>query len=328
MPATCSYTVVDFAWIALQPSAIPGNQGAVLVHHVVTLALLAFPLCYPQLCLFACWDILAEFNTWFRILRRVLLGQHWQRLLALLYWATFFALRMVLYPLLLVYMYLEMRKVGPLWPGQKIYVATGLLGHQLQQHTLRVHVCVGIHVQERGLYKTVCPIDLGLAPVLQGYSMWQLLLVFGCQVFLIGFNVAILWLEVSGWLRRAAVPAPQAGAPAALSSSLFAGRWQRILSAALRAWFGAWPSERGNQQDRKRRGLDVEASVGASSLQRRSAVLSRQLVRRHQGMMLTRLQRKVPTAACGPTHRRFEPVARIASVPTQTKPSYFLPPLL
>lgn len=126
----CRYTLGDYIWIWLQPAAVPANRtvrSAILVHHIVTLALLAFPLRYPALRVFACWDTLAEINTFLRILRRVLWPK-WQRLVGMLYWSTFVAFRGVLYPYLLVRFYYEMQVGEESGDREMCYRETSYIG--------------------------------------------------------------------------------------------------------------------------------------------------------------------------------------------------------
>lgn len=106
------YIVADFAWILIEPDAVPSMPNVILLHHFVTFVLLCFPLQYPHLARYTCWDGICEINTFFLIARR-----QWKSVrgpFSFLYWATFFPLRIVLYPLMLVYFYHEM-KSHALW---------------------------------------------------------------------------------------------------------------------------------------------------------------------------------------------------------------------
>ncbi len=101
------YIVADFTWILVEPSAVPSLPNIILLHHVVTFILLCFPLRYPALGTFTCWDGICEINTFFLIARR-----QWRTgrgALTFLFWATFFPLRIFLYPLMLVRMYQQMQ---------------------------------------------------------------------------------------------------------------------------------------------------------------------------------------------------------------------------
>jgi hypothetical protein len=102
------YIVADFAWILVEPTAVPSLPNVILLHHVVTFILLCFPLKYNHLALFTCWDGICEINTFFLIARR-----QWKTLrrpLSFLYWATFFPLRIFLYPYMLTVFYSSMKQ--------------------------------------------------------------------------------------------------------------------------------------------------------------------------------------------------------------------------
>ena len=95
-----AYIAFDFSWLYLYPSSVPSLCNVVLGHHLVTLALLSFPLRHKEFGHFTCWDGLTELNTWFMVFRRQ--SSHHRTLLHNLYWITFIPLRLVLYPGLLV----------------------------------------------------------------------------------------------------------------------------------------------------------------------------------------------------------------------------------
>lgn len=69
--------------------------------------LLLFPLRYPHLARFTCWDGLVELNTLCLIARRQL--RFGRGVTGPLYWASFFPLRMGLYPYLLLRFWQEMQ---------------------------------------------------------------------------------------------------------------------------------------------------------------------------------------------------------------------------
>lgn len=138
-----AYIVADFVWIWFERDAVPSLPNVILLHHAVTFALLCFPLRYPEeLAVFTCWDGLCEINTFFLIARR-----QWKPLrrpLSVLYWATFFPLRIFLYPFMLLRFYQQM----------------------------------------------------------QTHPVWEMLVVCGSQLLLIGFNVVLLALSAGNWRKR------------------------------------------------------------------------------------------------------------------------------
>lgn len=101
------YIVADFAWIFAEPNAVPSLPNVILLHHAVTFVLLCFPLQYTHLATYTCWDGICEINTFFLIARR-----QWKsvrRPFTILYWATFFPMRIFLYPYMLIVFYKEMQ---------------------------------------------------------------------------------------------------------------------------------------------------------------------------------------------------------------------------
>lgn len=50
-----AYVLADLVWLVVQPEAVPSLPNVIIAHHVVTFALLCFPLAYPTLAIFTCW---------------------------------------------------------------------------------------------------------------------------------------------------------------------------------------------------------------------------------------------------------------------------------
>lgn len=93
------YVLIDFIWLIVQPEAVPSLPNVILAHHVVTVALLYFPLRYNELGIYTCIDGLCEINTFFLIARR-----QWPKLkgtMDALYWITFIPSRTICYPVML-----------------------------------------------------------------------------------------------------------------------------------------------------------------------------------------------------------------------------------
>lgn len=97
------YVLVDFVWLVIQPDAVPSLPNVILVHHVVTLVLLYFPLKYNELAIYTCWDGLCEINTFFLIGRRQF--KSYRKLMDILYWVTFIPSRTIIYPIMLYEFY-------------------------------------------------------------------------------------------------------------------------------------------------------------------------------------------------------------------------------
>jgi hypothetical protein len=49
------YILMDFAWVAVEPDAVPSLPYVILLHHAVTVVLLSFPLRYAHLAKYTCW---------------------------------------------------------------------------------------------------------------------------------------------------------------------------------------------------------------------------------------------------------------------------------
>ena len=66
------YIAMDTCWIVLSPSAVPRFAGAIVFHHLVTLAILYHPLMHEEYHIETCRDGIVELNTFFLIARRQL----------------------------------------------------------------------------------------------------------------------------------------------------------------------------------------------------------------------------------------------------------------
>ena len=76
-PAICTkvftgYIAVDTVWIVLSPTAVPRFAGAIVLHHLLTLAILYHPLQHPEYDIETCRNGIVELNTFFLIVRRQL----------------------------------------------------------------------------------------------------------------------------------------------------------------------------------------------------------------------------------------------------------------
>lgn len=97
------YVLVDFVWLIIQPGAVPSLSPVILIHHVVTMILLYFPLKYNELAIYTCWDGLCEINTFFLIGRRHF--KSYRNMMDRLYWGTFIPSRIIIYPIMLYEFY-------------------------------------------------------------------------------------------------------------------------------------------------------------------------------------------------------------------------------
>ena len=65
-----TYITIDALWIVISPSAVPKHAWAIVLHHVLTFAILLHPLRYPEHAIETCRDGIVELNTFFLITRR------------------------------------------------------------------------------------------------------------------------------------------------------------------------------------------------------------------------------------------------------------------
>ena len=108
-----SYIVADLVWVWVEPGCLPSMPGTIMTHHLVTIILLLFPLRFPGFHHYTCWDAIVEINTFFMIARRQFPAQ--RKVLHWVYWVSFFPLRMVLYPYLVVHLYYALAVPGVPW---------------------------------------------------------------------------------------------------------------------------------------------------------------------------------------------------------------------
>lgn len=92
---------------AIKPDTVPILPPAILAHHLASFSLVCFPVFYPRLAIYTCLNGVAELNTLILAIRRVV-GLE-RPVLKAAYWATFFPLRLFLYPVVLVMIYKEMQ---------------------------------------------------------------------------------------------------------------------------------------------------------------------------------------------------------------------------
>lgn len=107
------YIVGDLFWLILEPKAVPSRPRVIIWHHAVTFLLLQIPLRHPQLGRYTCMDGLIEWNTFFLIARRQF--PRCYRAFNFLYWATFYPMRLALFPLLLPLFWREMQNGYAWW---------------------------------------------------------------------------------------------------------------------------------------------------------------------------------------------------------------------
>ncbi len=113
---TVAYFAADLIWVLLVPKCVKSPM-VIIQHHIVTMLYLLVP--YFRLenrwCMGACLSV--EINTWFLIARRVFNKQGFPpwiidlsfvsirlKLISVCFYLTWFSIRVILYPLILVYL--------------------------------------------------------------------------------------------------------------------------------------------------------------------------------------------------------------------------------
>jgi len=109
---SCAYFVADALWVFIIPNCVR-SPGVILQHHVAALLYLSVPGFYPEYGWLAGVNLSVEVNTWLIIARRVFnknglvvwdVGGHCEiKIISILFYITWFLIRVILYPILLIY---------------------------------------------------------------------------------------------------------------------------------------------------------------------------------------------------------------------------------
>mmetsp|Transcript_34462 Transcript_34462/g.41575 ORF Transcript_34462/g.41575 Transcript_34462/m.41575 type:complete len:310 (-) Transcript_34462:156-1085(-) len=113
---TILYFIIDLIWVVVVPKCVK-SSNTIVYHHIATLGYLSVPYVNPryQWCMGACMSV--EINTWFLIARRVFNKQGFPpwtiklpplisiriKVISIMFYSTWFSLRCILYPLLLIF---------------------------------------------------------------------------------------------------------------------------------------------------------------------------------------------------------------------------------
>lgn len=105
------YLAVDCIWVALIPKCVSGNSTGIVIHHLLSLLLVSVPWTYKQFCWHAAINLVVESNTLFLILRRncVYNGIAF-KIYNVLFYVSWVSMRLIMYPILVVFFYLEYRR--------------------------------------------------------------------------------------------------------------------------------------------------------------------------------------------------------------------------
>ena len=102
------YLLVDLVWVILVPKCVPSNPVGIIIHHIACLVLISLPWMNRQFAWHTAINLLVEVNTLLLTLRRnVLIKSTAYHVFNVLFYATWIILRLVLYPMLVVFFYWE-----------------------------------------------------------------------------------------------------------------------------------------------------------------------------------------------------------------------------
>lgn len=97
--ALFGHILFDTVWITWKPEALPRWAAVIQIHHLITLLLLLHPLRYPEHAVYACYEGMCEYNTFFLIARRQFKCA--SKVMNFFFWATFVPTRIVVFPVVM-----------------------------------------------------------------------------------------------------------------------------------------------------------------------------------------------------------------------------------
>jgi hypothetical protein len=98
------YLFIDTIWIAVQPKCVLSNPTALIIHHIASFVFLSIPFFEKQFYWHGALNLFVEVNTFFLILRRlVTLDSTLYVLLDRCFLATWIVLRLVVFPIVVVF---------------------------------------------------------------------------------------------------------------------------------------------------------------------------------------------------------------------------------
>lgn len=98
------YLLIDVVWIYMVPSCVQAKPSVIICHHVCTLVLVAIPILDNRWCWHGMIDLISEVNTLFLTIRRNLkLDGPSYKLVNFLFYATWIASRVFLFPALAIF---------------------------------------------------------------------------------------------------------------------------------------------------------------------------------------------------------------------------------
>lgn len=98
------YLVADMIWIYMIPDSVPSDPMSILIHHLVTLVFISFPLYAEHYAWHMAITLSVEINTLFLLLRRnSSIGSLFNKIAEALFYTTWVLMRLIMFPVLAVF---------------------------------------------------------------------------------------------------------------------------------------------------------------------------------------------------------------------------------
>lgn len=105
------YLFVDLVWVAFNPKCVASAPIGIIIHHILCLVLIMVPLFYTQFLWHSAINMSIETNTLFLTLRRnTPMGTAKYHVYNFLFYLCWISMRLLLYPMLVVFFYMEYRR--------------------------------------------------------------------------------------------------------------------------------------------------------------------------------------------------------------------------
>jgi len=100
--------LVDTLWVLVFPKAVPSNPSSIIIHHFATILYCVIPFVDSQFSWHMAICLVVELNSLMLAIRRNLVkGTMLYRFCELSFFASWIALRLILYPILVIFMWFE-----------------------------------------------------------------------------------------------------------------------------------------------------------------------------------------------------------------------------
>ena len=105
------YLLVDLVWVWLQPDCVASAPMGIIIHHIFCILLISIPWFHEQFSWHLAINTVIETNTLFLTLRRnTPMDTVAYKIYNVLFYACWISMRLVLYPILVVFFYNEYRR--------------------------------------------------------------------------------------------------------------------------------------------------------------------------------------------------------------------------